>query len=105
MFGRKRRLRRMGAVTDGTVLSCDLTGGDVSAWRVTVRYEVAGVPYEFRENLTVVHDTMRIGFLSIGQTAKPVMDGLRPGDSVAVCYNPAKPSRACLRDNVGIATS
>lgn len=26
------------------------------------------------------------------------------GDMVAVCYDPAKPSKACLRDNTGIFT-
>ena len=105
MFGRKKRLRQNGAVTWGTVLAVDLTGGDSPAWRTTVRYEVEGRIFEFRENLTVTRQAIKAGFLPVGQKVRPVMGALRAGDRVAVCYDPAKPSRACLRDNVGIATS
>lgn len=102
LFG-KRKLREQGGVCNGVVVKFRPWGLETPA-RVTVEYRVDGKTYSFKENLTVVHHAIKVGKIPIGQRATLVMGDVAEGDMVAVCYNPAKPSKACLRDNTGVFT-
>jgi hypothetical protein len=69
------------------------TGGESPSWEVVIEYEyvVGGLPYRSRK--------LRYGLnrLMMKDWAQAVAAKRRPGDSVSVWYDPAKPSRAVLR--------
>lgn len=103
VFG-KKRLRESGAVCQGSVVR--LTGWSQSKPAVIyVRYTVNGTDYQLRETMKVRHRAIRIGRIPIGQRVEFRMGNVRVGDMAAVCYDAARPSRACLRDNTGFWTN
>lgn len=103
MFNRKKRLREQGLVCQGTVKR--IVKRDLNAPRVIyVAYDVDGVAYELHESMKIRNVAIRFKGFPIGQRKIPVLGNVGSGDTIAVCYDPNKPHRACLRDNIGIQT-
>lgn len=97
MFGRSARRT---AACWGRIVANGRLGGSGTI-SVTVAFEVDGVSYRFEEPLRMRSSAIKIGPLPIGQRWSPVMERTDVGDVVAVCYDPADPRNAKLRDNVG----
>lgn len=98
----RRDPRWADSVCDGVIKSVRQRGGEFP-WVATVEYIVDGMTYEFKESLKVKSRVIKLGPIPIGQRKTPVMPNSNVGDRVAVCYSPHDPSKAYLRDNVGIA--
>lgn len=89
------------ALCEGVISDVRIRGGEFP-FLATVKYSVDGIEYEFVEDLKLKSMMIKLGPIPIGQRKVPVMPNSNVGDRVAVCYDPQDPSKAHLRDNVGI---
>lgn len=76
--------------------------GPYNFWRVRVSYEVGGTVYELTESVKLKSKSIKLGPIPIGQEKVPKLPVTEVGGRVVVCYDPADPSRAYLRDNRGV---
>ena len=72
---------------------------------ITVAYLVDGEEYEIKEKLKYKGETIKLGFISIGQRRFPVIGTKRVMDEVDICYNPENPAEAYIVGNDGFWTS
>lgn len=96
MFGKKKCTQE----AEGTIVRLRDMGID-SPTVMYVQYQVNGVTYQIKEGIKLKSSVKKIGFLPIGQIKTPVLPDTRVGTKLVVLYNPQKPSKAYLRDNVG----
>lgn len=87
-----------GIVNDIHVKSNDVT-------LITVSYLVDGEEYEIKEKLKYKGETIKLGFIPIGQRRFPVIGTKRVMDEVDICYNPENPAEAYIVGNDGFWTS
>ena len=97
MFVDKKKCTR---VTEGKVVEIKNKGLDFPTI-VTVEYEVTGMSYRLSESKKYRNETIKIGFLPIGQRKITKLGGVVVGDLVRVSYNPDCPNMAYLTDNEG----
>ena len=69
--------------------------------RITVEYIVDGDTYRITENITVVSEKIRIGFLPVGQRKKWKIGPVTEGQEVVVLYDEDNPKKGRIRDNDG----
>lgn len=93
-------MERCTQVIEGKVVEIKIKGLDFPTI-VTVKYEISGVVYMISESKKYRNETIKLGFLPIGQKKIPKLGSVVVGDSVSVSYNPACPSMAYLTNNVG----
>ncbi len=68
---------------------------------VTVEYEVDGIKYVLKETLILKSETIKLGFLPIGQRQMPKVKCIK-GESVIVLYNKNNPEKSHIKVNDGI---
>lgn len=68
---------------------------------ISVEYQVNGITYEVTESIKLESETVKLGFLPIGQKKKPVMGATKVGSLASISYNPQNPSEAFITHNVG----
>lgn len=69
--------------------------------KITVRYNVNGMEYTIRESLKLISKMIKVGGMPIGQRKVPRLGNVKIGTQLRVQYNPSKPQKAFLSDNVG----
>lgn len=79
--------------------------GPYNYWRVRVSYVVSGMRYEVIESVKMKSQAIKLGPIPVGQKQVPTLPTTDVGAAVAVCYDPANPGRAYLRDNKGWMTT
>lgn len=104
LFFNRRNPKWRKTTCEGTITEFKLNGMD-SPMTVCVSYTVDGVEYQLKEAVKLISVTRKAGPIPIGQRKVPVLPDVSPGAKVVVCYNPAKPKKAYLRDNVGRITN
>ncbi len=87
------------AETVGTIIK-SLVSQDETP-RLTVSFAVNGNEYVFSENITTKSETIKIGFLPVGQKKVWLVKSWRVGETVPVVYNPANPKEAHIKGNDG----
>ena len=87
-------------VTEGKVVEIKNRGLDFPVI-VTVEYEISGIAYQISESKKYSNETIKLGFLPIGQKKIPKLGSIVVGDTVSVSYNPMSPDMAYLTHNVG----
>ena len=97
---KKKDMEKCTEVTEGKVIEIKKRGHDFPTL-VTVAYTVSGVSYQICESKKYRNETVKLGFLPIGQKKIPKLGGVVVGDAVSVSYNPLCPEMAYLTDNVG----
>ena len=97
MFGASRRRT---AACWGTIVRNGRLGGSGTI-SVTVEFQVNGVVFRFEEPVHMKSSAIKIGPIPVGQRWTPVMEHTDVGDAVVVCFDPADPRNAAMRDNVG----
>ena len=88
------------ASTDGIIVDLHRKGLDFPTI-MTVRYEVDSISYEVKESVKLKSETIKLGFLPVGQKKTAVMPDATVGTTVIVMYNPSEPTESYVRDNVG----
>ncbi len=88
------------AIISGIIVDLRVKGLD-SPTVITVRYEVGGRIYEIEDSIKLRSETIKIGFLPVGQKRVPVMGNTSVGSTARVSYNPTNPAEAFLTDNIG----
>ncbi len=77
-----------------------------NVWFLTAEYLVEGKPYRRTEQLRYQKvTTHKIANIPIGMASRAPLGNLTEGDPVRVKYNPQKPKKAYLPDNVGMLLS
>jgi len=84
--------------TTGTIIKTKLL---TDAYFVTVEYSVGGEIYTITVQVRYKVKLKKIGFLPIGYSGKPSIGLTKVGSTVRVLYDPKKPKKAYLPDNVG----
>lgn len=97
---KKKDMDKCTKVTEGKVIEIKKRGHDFPTI-VTVEYEVSGVFYQISESKKYSNETIKIGFLPVGQKKIPKLGSVVAGDVVSVSYNPLCPDMAYLTNNVG----
>ncbi|MBW3087604.1 hypothetical protein KIH77_02460 [Bifidobacterium sp. 82T24] len=97
MFGKAKRRT---AVCWGTIVQNGRQGGSGTI-SVIVEFQANGVVYRFEEPLHMRCSAIKLGPIPIGQRWTPVLEHTNRGAAVVVCYDPADPTNAKMRDNVG----
>ena len=69
--------------------------------KITVRYSVNGAEYTITESLKLISKMIKVGGMPIGRRKVPRLGNVRIGTRIRVQYNPDKPQKAFLSDNVG----
>ena len=85
--------------TNGTVIELKLKGIDSPAV-VVVEYEVDGKTYTIKETLKLKSETIKLGFLPIGQRKVPKVK-CEKGEQVIVIYDEKKPQKGHIKGNDG----
>lgn len=83
-----------------TVKSVKVRGQDFPTI-ITVPYTVDGNSYDISKSIKLKSQTIKLGFIPIGQKRVPVLGNTAVGSSIRVMYNPENPSEAYLTDNIG----
>lgn len=68
---------------------------------ISVEYSVAEKSYVVTESLKLRSETIKLGFLPIGQKKVPAMGSISVGSAAAVSYNPDNPAEAYITHNTG----
>lgn len=97
---KKKDMAKCTQVTEGKIIEIKNKGLDFPTV-VTVAYEVSGISYQISESKKYSNETIKLGFLPIGQKKIPKLGSVVVGDKVSVSYNPVAPDMAYLTHNVG----
>ena len=96
IFGKKKCIKE----TVGTVVRLYDKGNDFP-FVMRVEYIVDGQKYYVEETVKMINEKIRKSLFVVGQRQIPVIHELEIGRQVTVLYNPSKPKRAYIKENVG----
>lgn len=87
---------------DGRVKELKVKGQDFPTM-ISVEYQVDGSSYVVTESLKFKSESIKLGFLPIGQKRVPVMGNTTIGSPSTVSYNPSNPAESFITNNIGKA--
>ncbi|WP_458458050.1 hypothetical protein [Pseudobutyrivibrio sp.] len=92
--------RNCTAITTGKIKELRSRGLN-KATMIIVEYCVDGVAYEVKEGIKLKSESIKIGFIPIGQRKSPVMGDVSVGSNTSISYNPQNPAEAFITKNKG----
>lgn len=98
---RAKKRKRCTQVVEGVVTNLKSRGLD-SPTVISVEYQVDGKSYIVKESIKLRNETIKIGFLPIGQRGVPRMGDTTVGSAASINYNPSNPTEAYISKNIGI---
>ena len=96
IFGRKKCT----AKTVGKVVRLYDKGSEFP-FMMQVMYIVDNKTYYVEESVKLINEKVNKGFFLIGQRQVPAIHELEIGRQVTVLYNPNKPKKAYIKENIG----
>lgn len=97
LFGHKKCTEK----TIGKVVRLYSKGSNFP-FMMRVEYTVNNKTYFVEESVKLKNDKIKNNFLIVGQKQVPVIHELVVGKELTVMYNPNKPKRAYIKENIGI---
>ncbi len=87
------------AQTKGTIIKSLLASTETP--RLTVSYTVDGRDYTLTENVTSKSETIKIGFIPIGQRKIWQVKKVNVGEELEIVYDPSNPNKSHIKGNDG----